>query len=51
MIITTTPGIEDKRIVRHVGIVTGEAIVGANVFRDFFAGISSAAVPPAMKRR
>ncbi len=39
MIITTTPGVDGKQIVRYYGIVTGEAIVGANVFRDLFAGI------------
>jgi uncharacterized protein YbjQ (UPF0145 family) len=37
MIITTTPGIEGKRIKEYRGIVTGEAIVGANIFRDMFA--------------
>ena len=39
MIVTTTPSIEDKSIRQYHGIVTGEAIVGANIFRDFFAGI------------
>ena len=39
MIVTTTPTIEGKRIVRYLGLVTGEAILGANVFKDFFAGI------------
>ncbi len=39
MITTTTPSIEGKRIVEYYGIVTGETIVGTNVFRDFFAGI------------
>jgi uncharacterized protein YbjQ (UPF0145 family) len=37
--ITTTPTIEGRRIVRYVGIVTGEAILGANIFKDLFAGI------------
>jgi uncharacterized protein YbjQ (UPF0145 family) len=37
--ITTTPSIEGKRIARYCGIVTGEAILGANVFKDLFAGI------------
>jgi uncharacterized protein YbjQ (UPF0145 family) len=37
MIITTTPGIEGKRIKEYRGIVTGEAILGANIFRDVFA--------------
>jgi uncharacterized protein YbjQ (UPF0145 family) len=39
MIITTTPNIEGKRIKEYLGIVTGEAVVGANLFRDFFSGI------------
>ncbi|MDZ7288900.1 MAG: heavy metal-binding domain-containing protein [candidate division KSB1 bacterium] len=39
MIITTTPTIEGKKIVQYLGIVTGEAIMGANLFRDLFAGI------------
>jgi uncharacterized protein YbjQ (UPF0145 family) len=39
MIITTTPSIEGKRIREYRGIVTGEAILGANIFRDLFAGL------------
>ena len=39
MILTTTQNIEGKTIRNYRGIVTGEAIVGANIFRDFFAGI------------
>lgn len=39
MDITTTPTIEGKRITGYCGIVTGEAILGANVFKDLFAGI------------
>lgn len=39
MLITTTPHIEGKRIIRYYGIVSGETIVGANIFRDFFASI------------
>ena len=39
MIVTTTPSIEGHRITRYLGIVTGEAIVGANVFRDLFARV------------
>lgn len=39
MILTTTPAIEGKSIRQYHGIVTGEAILGANIFRDFFAGI------------
>ena len=34
MIVTTTPSIEGKKIIRYHGIVTGEAIRGANIFRD-----------------
>jgi uncharacterized protein YbjQ (UPF0145 family) len=39
MIITTTPMVEGRQIVAYHGIVSGEAILGANVFRDFFASI------------
>src|SRR5687768_7200689 len=39
MIMTTTPQIEGKPIRRYCGVVTGEAIVGANIFRDLFASI------------
>ena len=39
MLITTTPTIEGKRITTYYGIVSGETIIGANVFRDFFASI------------
>ena len=39
MLVTTTPIIEGKRIIRYYGIVSGETIIGANVFRDFLAGI------------
>ena len=39
MIVTTTNSVEGRRIVAYHGIVTGEAIFGANVFRDFFASI------------
>ncbi|RMH41869.1 MAG: hypothetical protein D6688_10820 [Alphaproteobacteria bacterium] len=40
MIVTTTPSIEGRRITAYHGIVTGEAIIGANVFRDIFASIT-----------
>lgn len=40
MIVTTTPSIEGKTISTYHGIVVGEAILGANVFRDIFAGIT-----------
>ncbi|MCZ6676627.1 MAG: heavy metal-binding domain-containing protein [Candidatus Poribacteria bacterium] len=39
MITTTTPNIEGKQITDYLGIVTGETIMGANIFRDFLAGI------------
>jgi uncharacterized protein YbjQ (UPF0145 family) len=39
MIITTTPNIEGKHIVQYLGVVTGEAVLGANLFRDLFAGL------------
>lgn len=40
MIITTTNSIEGRQIAEYRGIVVGEAIMGANVVRDFFAGIT-----------
>ena len=39
MILTTTPTIQGRNINDYRGIVTGEAIIGANIFKDFFAGI------------
>ena len=39
MIITTTDQVEGRRVIDYLGVVTGEAIIGVNVFRDFFAGI------------
>ena len=39
MYITTTPTVEGHRVVRYCGIITGEAILGANLFKDLFAGI------------
>lgn len=39
MLITTTSVIEGAKITRYYGIVSGETIIGANVFRDFFASI------------
>lgn len=39
MLLSTTNTIENKNIVKYVGLVTGEAIIGANLFRDIFAGI------------
>jgi len=37
--LTTTPTFEGRRITRYLGVVHGEAIVGANVFRDMFAAV------------
>lgn len=39
MILSTTPSIEGRTIAEYRGIVTGEAILGANIFKDLFAGI------------
>lgn len=39
MLMTTTPLVEGKQIVRYLGVVTGETIIGANVFRDFLTGV------------
>lgn len=39
MIVTTTPSIEGRPIIRYHGIVAGEAILGANIFRDLFASV------------
>ncbi|HBM13479.1 MAG TPA: hypothetical protein DD390_12350, partial [Rhodospirillaceae bacterium] len=39
MIVTTTESIDGRRITDYKGIVSGEAIIGANIFRDMFAGI------------
>ena len=39
MIVTTTNAVEGQPVQQYLGIVTGEAILGANIFRDLFAGI------------
>lgn len=39
MITTTTPTIEGHKIIAYYGIVSGDTIIGANIFRDFFANI------------
>jgi uncharacterized protein YbjQ (UPF0145 family) len=39
MITSTTPTLQGMTITEYLGLVTGEAILGANVFRDVFAGI------------
>jgi uncharacterized protein YbjQ (UPF0145 family) len=40
MLLTTTPNIDGKQILTYHGVVTGEAIMGANVVRDIFASIT-----------
>lgn len=49
---STTPTLEGQTIVEYCGVVTGEAILGANIFRDFFAvsAISLADAPGLMKK-
>lgn len=39
MLVLTTNVIEGKKITKYFGLVTGEAIMGANIFKDIFAGI------------
>ena len=39
MLVTTTQNIEGKRITKYCGVVAGEAVLGANMFKDMFAGI------------
>jgi len=39
MLITTTSVVEGRKITQYYGLVSGEAILGANIFKDFFAGI------------
>ena len=39
MIISTTPTLEGRPVREYLGLVTGEVIVGANIFKDLFAGI------------
>ena len=41
MIVTPTPSVEGRQISAYHGVVVGEAILGANVFRDVFAGITA----------
>lgn len=40
MLLTTTNNIEGKTITHYYGMVSGEAIIGANIFKDFFAAIT-----------
>jgi uncharacterized protein YbjQ (UPF0145 family) len=39
MLVTTTHSVEGRRVVEYKGLVAGEAILGANLFRDLFASI------------
>lgn len=39
MLVVTTNQVEGRRIVQYYGMVTGDAILGANIFKDLFAGI------------
>lgn len=39
MLITSTSSLQGRTITRYLGLVSGEAIMGANIFRDIFAGI------------
>lgn len=39
MILTTGPNVDGRPVVEYCGLVNGEAILGANIFKDFFAGI------------
>ena len=39
MIVTTTPTLDGRPATEYLGIVTGEAIIGANIFKDIMAGI------------
>jgi uncharacterized protein YbjQ (UPF0145 family) len=41
MIIATTPEVAEGRVSRTLGVVSGEAIIGAHIFRDLFAGITN----------
>lgn len=40
MLVTTTPTVEGRKIIKYIGLVTGETIIGANIFKDLFAGIT-----------
>jgi len=39
MILTTTDSIEGKKITAYLGVVSGETVMGTNIFKDFFAGV------------
>ena len=40
MIVSTTPTLEGRRILHYHGIVTGQAVMGTNIFKDLFASIT-----------
>ncbi len=40
MLVTTTPNVEGYRITQYMGLVNGETIMGANIFRDFLASVT-----------
>ncbi len=40
MLLTTTNTLEGRKVVKYLGLVTGEAILGANIFKDIFANIT-----------
>lgn len=39
MLVTTTNSIEGKKVIKYIGLVSGETIIGANIFKDLFASI------------
>lgn len=39
MLVTTTNTLEGKKVIKYIGLVSGEAIMGANIFKDIFASI------------
>ena len=39
MIVTTTDGVDGRQVTGYLGVVSGDAVMGTNIFRDFFAGI------------
>lgn len=39
MIVTSTDAVEGRTITAYLGIVSGDAVMGTNIFKDFFAGI------------
>lgn len=39
MLVTTTHSLDGKKVIKYIGLVSGEAIVGANIFKDIFASI------------